>query len=56
LLTSPYWLNKWTRSSLSASQERLPMKIVKKLIQKGYLYHFHTSPQGLATCKCPRGD
>ena len=35
LLTSPYWLNKWMRSSLSASQERLPMKIVKKLIQKG---------------------
>ena len=51
LLTSPNWLNKWMRSSLSASQERLPKKIVKKLIQKGY-HHFHTSPQALAVSTC----
>ena len=34
-VTSPYCPNRWVRSSLSVSQERLPIKMVKEANQKG---------------------
>ena len=54
LLTSPYSPNRWMRSSLSASQERFPMKMVKKLSQKGCtstLSYQRVSPAALRTAK-----